>query len=177
MIALLLALNPVPAALPAQDTEQMRVRPSTEAEAVAEFEATCVTGLYDVETLKRAAAASRRGYSFQDNQARGWRNWVSPYGSIHFLEGAAESSDMVPKCNLVSFTRTPVNRRALDTALRAMARRRAARGYSELRDNDGLGWSWYNAANRPMTVKVALDRRTPQQIVLVLEPIAVTRTR
>ena len=179
MIALLLALNPVAAAVAVpQDTEQMRVRPSTEAEAVAEFEATCVSGLYDFETLKRRAAASRRGYAFaSDGGARSWRNWTSSYGSIHFLEGAADTSSLVPKCNMVSFTRQPVNRRALDAALRAMAKRQSARGYSELRRNDGLAWSWYNARNQPMMVEVSLDRHTPQQLVLVLQPIAATGMR
>lgn len=177
MIALLLALHPVAAIAAApQDTEQMRVRPSTEADAVAEFEATCVSGLYDVETLRRAAAASRRGYTLQgDPGPRSWRNWISSYGSIHFLEGAAETSSLAPKCNMVSFTRAPVDRRAVEVALRAMAKRRSARGYAELRRNDGLAWSWYNGRNQPMTVAVAIDRRTPQQLVLTLEPIAVTR--
>ena len=177
MIALLLALNPLAAAAAVpQQTEQMRVRPSTEAEAVAEFEATCVAGLYDVETLRRGAAASRRGYTLaSDGGARGWRNWTSSYGSIHFLEGVPETSSFVPKCNMVSFTRVAVNRRALEVALRAMAKRRSARGYTELRRNDGLAWSWFNARNQPMTAAIAIDRRTPQQVVLTLEPIAVSR--
>ena len=177
MIALLLALNPVAAAVAVpQDTEQMRVRPSTEAEAVAEFEATCVTGLYDFETLERRTAASSRHYTLSsDGGPAGWRNWTSSYGSIHFLEGIAETSSFVPKCNMVSFTRAPVNRRALDVALRAMAKRQSARGYAELRRNDGLAWSWFNARNQPMMVEVSIDRRTPQQLVLVLQPIAVSK--
>ncbi|MCW3849065.1 hypothetical protein OF829_17640 [Sphingomonas sp. LB-2] len=174
MIALLLALNPVPA-LPAQDTEQMRVRPSTEADAVAEFEATCVPGLYDIEKLKRGASASRRGYSFTDAAPPNWRSWTSSYGSIHYLEAVPATSGVAPKCNMTSFTRATVNRKALDTALRAMAKRQSARGYAELRDNVGLSWSWYNAAGQPMTVEVSLDRRTPQQIILMLKPIAVSR--
>lgn len=173
MIALLLALTaPVP-----QQTETMKVRPSTEAEAVAEFEATCVAGLFDYGALKQAAAASRRGYSFEDSgSAANWRNWTSPYGTLHYLQGIPESSDIVPRCNLTSFTRKPVDRGALEAAVRAMAKRHSARGYVEDRDNArGRFWSWYNRAGRPMAVEVYLDRRTPQQIVLMLKPYAVQK--
>ena len=171
MIAFLLALTALP-----QQTETMKVRPSTEAEAAAEFEVTCVSNLYDYEGLKRAAAASRRAYSFQDGgTSLSWRNWLSPYGTIHYLQGGAATSDMVPKCNLTSFTRKPVDRGALDAALRAMAKRHSARGYFEGRGERGLFWSWQNRAGAAMTVDVVLDRRTPQQIVLTLRPYAVTR--
>ena len=172
MIALLLALTAVP-----QQTETMKVRPSTEAEAVAEFEATCVAGLYDVMALKRAVAASPRGYRLEGSDtAASWRNWLSPWGTIHFLEGIAASSDMAPKCNLTSFTRAPVDRGALEAALRDMAKRHSARGYVEDRDNArGRFWSWYNRDGRPMAAEVYLDRRTPQQIVLMLKPYAMQK--
>jgi hypothetical protein len=173
MIALLLTLSPLAAALPAQDTEQMRVRPTTEAQAVAEFEATCVKGLYDLETLKRNAAASSRGYRFIEGSGEGWRNWISSYGSIHYLGSSAQNAGAVPKCNLTSFTRKPVDRRALETALRAMAKRQTVAGYAEVRENRGLAWSWYTGPERPMTAEIVLDKKTPQQLILVLKPYAV----
>lgn len=168
MIALLLALAP----LAAQQTETMKVRPSTEADAVAEFEATCAANLFDYDGLRVAAAASRRGYVVENSDS-GWRNWLSPYGTIHYLEGAPASVDTAPRCNLTSFTRAPVDRAALDAALRAMAKRLAARGYREGRGDYGHYWSWYDCAGRPMTAEVVLDSRTPQQIVLTLKPHAV----
>lgn len=173
MISLLLALTPL---LTPQQTETMKVRPSTEAQAVAEFEATCVAGLYDVNALKRAVAASARGYRFEGSDtAASWRNWLSPYGTVHFLEGVAATSELVPKCNLTSFTRKPVDRGALEAALRAMAKRQSARAYAEHNTRIGRHWSWYNNRNEAMTVEVHLDRRTPQQIVLMLKPYAVEK--
>lgn len=171
MIALLLALGP----LVAQQTEQMRVRASTETQAVAEFEATCVAGLYDADTLNRAAAASTRGYALEDGGARGWRNWVSPYGSIHFAEGAAGVVESAPKCNFVSYTRAPVDRAALDAAMQVMAKRQAARGYREQRGKFGLAWNWIDGANRPVHADIFLDPRTPQQLILMLAPVQGTR--
>lgn len=155
-----------------QQTEAMRVRPSTEAQAIAEFEATCVAGLYNVDTLRQAAAASTRGYTLEDGGARGWRNWTSAFGSIHFMEGVPETSDFVPKCNFVSYTRAAVDRDTLDDGLRAMAKRHAVRGFRERREERGLVWSWFDSAGHPMTVEVFLDPRTPQQLILMLKPIA-----
>ncbi|MEZ0242754.1 MAG: hypothetical protein ACAH11_05225 [Sphingomonas sp.] len=168
----MLALSPLSAALPMQDTEQMRVRPTTEAQAVAEFEATCVKGLYDLETLKRNAGASSRGYRYLEGSGEGWRNWISSYGSIHYLR-TPDATGLAPRCNMTSFTRAKVDRGALEVALRAMAKRQAGRGYTELRENRGLAWSWFASADHPMTVEIVLDKKTPQQIILMLKPFAV----
>lgn len=175
MIATLLALMPVFAAALPQEREQMRVRPSTEAQAVAEFETTCVTGLFDLEALKRGAAASSRGYAFADGGSVGWRQWTSSYGSIFYLQKGADATDVVPRCNMTSFTRAAVDRSALDKELRAMAKRQAAKGYKELRTNAGLSWSWTSRSGQPVTMEVALDRRTPHEVVLMLKPYATSR--
>jgi hypothetical protein len=177
MIAFLLALTALP-----QQTETMKVRPSTEADAVAEFEATCVTHFRDYEGLTRAAAASRRGYSFKDDGGSpGWRNWISSYGTIHYQEPARdlqrriETSDLQPKCNLTSFTRAPVNRRLLYAAVDAMAQRQAQSGLAESDYRENRAWSWFGANKDPRMVAVVLDRKTPNQITLMLMPMAVAR--
>ena len=171
MIAFLLALSALP-----QQTETMKVRPSTEADAVAEFEATCVSNFHNVEGLKRAAAASRRGYAFEDSPTPyGWRNWTSPFGTVHYYEGGEQSSRFVPECNLTSFTRAPVNRRLLYAAVEAMAMRQAQSGLAESDQSGHRAWSWFGANKSPAMVVAVLDRKTPNQITLSLKPMAVTR--
>lgn len=169
MIAFLLALA-------LQQTETMKVRPSTEAEAVAEFEATCVAGLHDPMQLERAVAASPRGYrDAPESGIHEWQNWISPRGTIHSLRNLRQGPDFSPRCNLTSFTRKPVDRGVLDAALRDMAKRRGGKGYRESRDRGGRWWSWPDTEGRAVKAQAVLDPRTPQQIVLTLQPLALAR--
>jgi len=173
MIATLFALA---LAWAPQETEQMRVRPSSEADAVADFERTCVAGLTNPDVLRRAAAASPRGYVRQagDDSAISWRNWTSPYGTLHYLQGGPETSTaFVPECNFTSFTRAAVNRRALYGALEALAVRNARSGLAESEQGGHRAWSWLGAAREPRMVIAVLDRKTPNQITLSLRLMAV----
>ncbi|MDF7774926.1 hypothetical protein P1X14_06695 [Sphingomonas sp. AOB5] len=166
MIALLLSL----AALPAQDMTQMRVRPTSEQAAVAEFEATCVANFRDVEGLKSAAAASSRGYAFDDKGPLDWRSWSSAYGGVYYYQGRPEGSAITPECNLTSYTRLAVDDDLLMSELRAMIARQNGAQVVRTSFRTRPVWRWRDAAGKPMAVIVALDPRTPQQITLSLRP-------
>jgi hypothetical protein len=157
-----------------QQLETMTVRPSTEAQAVAEFEATCIAGFRSLGSLRASAGASPRKYA-EDAAATGdgWRNWKSSFGSIHYHEQAAGDQRATPQCNFTSFTASEVNRRALADEIADMAQRQAASDLTESRDHGAVTWSWRDAQERPMSVMVVLDRKTPQQITLALRPLPV----
>lgn len=155
----------------AQDTQQMRVRPTSEADAVREFEATCLAGFRDAAKLDQAVAASKRGYTAEAVAGQaGWRNWTSPFGSLHYFVGSAAGGRGASACDFTAFTQAPVNRRVLAEAVEAMAARHAARELTEFSEGNSVAWSWIDAQNRPVTVVMVLDRKTPQQIVLSLRP-------
>ncbi len=156
----------------AQDTEVMRVRPSTESEAVREFEATCVAGLRDPARLDQAVAASKRGYG-AESPAGGasWRSWNSTFGSLHYL-AAATGNRVAPACDFTAFTQFSVDRDALIEQIGAMAARHAAASLTEWQDRGTTAWTWIDAQKRSVTLTLVLDRATPQQIVLSLRPLS-----
>jgi hypothetical protein len=160
-------------ALLAQQAASAPVKTSTEEEAVREFEATCVAGLYDFATLRAAASASPRSYVFHESRfTETWHVWESAYGSLGFLQGSAMTSDLIPKCDLMSYTRAAVDAHALEAALAAMANRhkgtRVAKGFWDY----DLAWSWRDGAGRPQMVAVRFNSQAPRQITLHLLPIA-----
>jgi len=168
MITSLMALM---LSMAAQETQLMRVRPTTEAQAVREFEETCVAGFRDSARLNQAIAASKRGYTQQAAAESGRHSWVSPFGSLHYFDETMADERRVPACNFTAFTRDTVNRRILAEEVAAMARRNAVDSLIESRDEDRVSWSWIDAEKRPVTVMVVVDRKTPQQIILSLRPL------
>jgi hypothetical protein len=98
-----------------QQLETMTVRPSTEAQAVAEFEATCIAGFRSLGSLRASAGASPRKYA-EDAAATGARtDWTRdeiaalfdlPFGELVFraqtVHRAHHAPDQVQMSTLLS---------------------------------------------------------------------------
>jgi hypothetical protein len=152
-----------------QDVSQMRVRATTEVEAVADFETTCIAGLYDASALARGAETSKRRYAAAPPTLgpQRHRSWASPYGSLdHLSTAAAGEPSGYPQCSMTGFTRHRVDIYAMRTAVEAMLLRlNGKRPWTEMNDTTMI-WAWQDKKQRWMTLYWIADPRTPQQITL-----------
>lgn len=168
MIALMLGTVMAFAGAP-QDTEQMRVTPMSEAEAVGEFENACIRGIRNPNDLAQAAAGSSRKYAEQAKPVEGAvRSWSSPYGTINYVVTEVADHPAVHECSFTAYTRDAVNRTALNTQLAAMAHRRAHEELREYQEGRVNAWSWRDAGDQIVGLYSVADYRTPHQITLSL---------
>jgi hypothetical protein len=168
MIPLLLALL-----APSQNTEQMMVRPSTEAMAVEDFGASCMGSLYNRAAVIKAAAVSPRKYVMTPTTADAQvTSWNSSWGSLHYVQPAPGTrAETLPQCNLTAFTRNPVDRKKLDGAISDMIDQKVRSRVTEAHRGDHIAWSWTDGEGRGMTLVSVLDKKTPQQITLSLQSV------
>jgi hypothetical protein len=154
-----------------QNAEQMRVRPSSETDAVREFETICVKGLNDPGVIERAVAASSRGYVVDTSQADNrFRSWTSPYGTVHYLQRLpGERKAATPQCSFTSFTAAPVHWRMLNTELSGSVDRATDAQVAETKTRDNVSWRWEGRDGRSVMLYSVVNRRTPQQITLSIQ--------
>ncbi len=156
-------------ALPAQETQQMKVRASTEAGAVGEFEAACMGKLYDRDAVVRTATESKRVYGTAEATAdAALTSWNSSYGALHYIQSGSKTT---PQCNLTAFTRAPVDRSTLVKTLDAMVRRNVTTRIKAVKEESMATWNWEDAMGRPVTLMWVYTGRTPQQITLSLQAL------
>lgn len=154
-----------------QDTEQMRVRPMSEADAVSEFENACFR-VRDPNALAQNAVASVRRY-VETPAAVGTaalvRSWASPYGTISYVERKPGNDGKgFRECSFTAYTRDKVNRFVLNRELGDMVTRRADSHLIEIQDPKTMGWIWRDAQAHRTTLYSIADSSTPHQITLSL---------
>ena len=168
MIAALLGTVILFAGAP-QDTEQMRVTPMSEGDAVGEFENACIRGVRNPNDLAQAATVSKRSYVEQAKPVEGAvRSWASPYGTINYVVTEVANRPAVHECSFTAYTRDAVDRRELNEQLAAMAHRRARDDLREYQEGRVFAWSWRDAGNQIVGLYSVADSRTPHQITLSL---------
>jgi hypothetical protein len=167
MIELLLATLALPMA---QDTEQLRVRPTTEAAAVREFENSCMAGHFERASVVRAAGASPRKYSRTPDSSDGKvMTWLSNAGTLQFV---GPETGTISRCTMTAFTASRVSQRELDDQLSMMVERK--RGNERIREMEIDGrksWSWQDSYGNPVRLVPIVTPKMPQQILFVLETV------
>ena len=167
MIGLLLAALTLPVA---QDTEQLRVKASTEASAVQEFANSCMAGYYERASVERTVPASPRKYRRAPDSADGKvRTWLSNYGTLQFVD---PEEGQVSRCTMTAFTASRVDARTLGAEISDMLKGKLGRTRVRAVETDGvLSWTWEDGYGNPIRLMPLLSPKTPQQILFVLETV------